>query len=194
LAIHGFAAGELVVCRYRMPSVLQPWIHSIYVGTVEEPGDDPALWNGSNSERHYCELTGTVPIRYEGGWRQLDFADRLVRITPEEAALSHQDRVRRFLGEEAYENLIRASLPRVPGAPVDPEHYMQFELGARVRRADGAKGVIARHPDHDFWRQDASSRDPLVSVDWGHVIQFVPMRELVVIAAPDPGGKLPAEG
>jgi hypothetical protein len=53
LAIHGFAAGELVVCRYRMPSVLQPWIHSIYVGTVEEPGDDPALWNGSNSERHY---------------------------------------------------------------------------------------------------------------------------------------------
>jgi hypothetical protein len=55
-----------------------------------------------------------------------------------------------------------------------------------VRRADGAEGVIARHPDHDFWRQDASSRDPLVSVDWGHVIQFVPMRELVVIAAPDP--------
>jgi hypothetical protein len=185
LATNGFEAGQLVVCTYRMPRVFQPWIHPIYVGTVEEPGDDPAHWNGSNSERHYCELTGTVPVRYEGGWRQLDLADRLIHITPDDAAMSHQDRVRRFLGEEAYENLIRASLPRAPGMPVTPEQYMEFELGARVRRADGAEGVIARHPDHDFWRQDASCRDPLVSVDWGLVIQFVPMRELVVVAAPE---------
>jgi hypothetical protein len=185
LAIHGFEAGELVVCSYRMPSVLQPWIHPVYVGTVEEPSDDPRLWNASNSERYYCELTGTVPVRYEGGWRQLDSADRLIRITPVEAAMSHQDRVRRFLGREAYGNLIRASLPRVPGMPVSPEHYMQFELGVRVQRGDGAEGVIARHPDHDFWRQDASCRDPLVSVDWGHVVQFVPMRELAVVAGPE---------
>jgi hypothetical protein len=127
-----------------------------------------------------------VPVRYEGGWRQLDGADRLTGITPEEAAMSHQDRVRRFMGEEAYENLIRASLPRSPGMPVSAEQYMAFELGARVRRTDGREGVIARHPDHEFWRQDASCRDPLVSVDWGHVIQFVPMCELVVIAAPEP--------
>lgn len=113
--IHGFEAGQLVVCRYRMPSVLQPWIHPIYVGTVEEPSDDPECWNGSTSERYYCELTGTVPVRYEGGWRQLDFADHLLGITSDEAAMSHQDRVRRFLGDEAYENLVRASLPRAAG-------------------------------------------------------------------------------
>jgi hypothetical protein len=111
MAVNGFEAGELVVCEYRMPSVLQPWIHPIYVGTVEEPGDDPARWNGSNSERYYCELTGTVPVRYEGGWRQHDFADRLSRITPEEAAMSHPEKVARFLGQEALANLEQASLP-----------------------------------------------------------------------------------
>lgn len=69
---------------------------------------------------------------------------------------------------------------------ISAEQFLAFELGAEVRGADGQEGVIAQHPDHDFWRQDASCRDPLVSVDWGHVIQFVPMRELVLIAPPTP--------
>ncbi len=110
MTINGFEAGQLVVCSYRMPSVLQPWIHDIYVGTVEEPGDDPRQWNGHNSERHYCELTGTVPVNY-GEFRQHDGADSLTVVTPEEAAMSSADKVRHFLGEEAYENFMRASLP-----------------------------------------------------------------------------------
>ena len=51
MAVHGFEAGQLVVCRYRLPSELQPWIHDVHIGEVVEPGDDPAAWNGHNSER-----------------------------------------------------------------------------------------------------------------------------------------------
>jgi hypothetical protein len=111
MAVNGFEDGELVVCTYRGPSVLQPWIHPIYVGQVEEPDDDPDLWNGHNSERYYCEMTGTVPIRYDGGSRQHDRADSLVRITEDEAAMTHAEKVHRFLGREALANLERASLP-----------------------------------------------------------------------------------
>src|SRR6266581_8825099 len=55
LVVHGFEAGQLVVCRYRLPGELQPWIHEVHIGEVVEPGDDPAKWNGHNSERYYCE-------------------------------------------------------------------------------------------------------------------------------------------
>jgi hypothetical protein len=117
MAINGFEAGELVVCDYRMPSVQQPWIHPIYVGAIEEPGDDPATWNRHNSERHYCEVTGTVPVCYEGEWRQHDRADSLIRITPEEAAMTHPEKVARFLGQEALANYERASLPSSVATP-----------------------------------------------------------------------------
>ncbi len=39
MAIHGFTAGTLVICTYRTPSALQPWMHEFYVGEVQEPGD-----------------------------------------------------------------------------------------------------------------------------------------------------------
>jgi len=50
MAIHGFTAGTLVICTYRTPSALQPWMHEFYVGVVQEPGDDPGAWNGHNSD------------------------------------------------------------------------------------------------------------------------------------------------
>jgi hypothetical protein len=109
MAIHGLEAGQLVVCAYRMPSVLQPWIHPIYVGVVQEPGDAPAAWNGVNSERAYCLATGRVPVRYEGGWLQHDAAGALIPITSQEAALSHAGKVRRFLGVQAIAALHAAS-------------------------------------------------------------------------------------
>jgi hypothetical protein len=111
--INGFEAGQLVVCTYRMPSALQPWIHRIYVGRVEEP-KEYSPWRSSTTERQYCELTGKVPVNY-GGVRQLDGADALVVITAEEAAMPHAEQVRRFLGEEAYENLMASSLPAGEG-------------------------------------------------------------------------------
>jgi hypothetical protein len=112
MAIHGFEAGQLVVCTYRMPSVLQPWIHPIYVGVVQEPGDDPAAWNGANTERAYCVCTATVPVRYEGRWLQHDAANSLILVTPEEAAFSHAGKVRRFLGVQAAAALQAASTRR----------------------------------------------------------------------------------
>jgi hypothetical protein len=112
MAIDGFEAGQLVVCTYRMPSVLQPWIHPIYVGVVQEPGDDPAAWNGANTERAYCLRTATVPVRYEGRWLQHDAANSLILITTEEAAFSHAGKVRRFLGVQAAAALQAAGTPR----------------------------------------------------------------------------------
>jgi hypothetical protein len=124
LAIHGFEAGQLVVCRYRLPSELQPWIHDVHVGEVVEPGDDPAQWNGRNSERFYCEAAGYVPVLYCGrfpcftcrerhpdGFRQLDGADALIRITAEEAAMSFPEKVLRFVGLEALRNLACSQYP-----------------------------------------------------------------------------------
>jgi hypothetical protein len=66
LTVHGLESGQLVVCRYRLPSELQPWIHDVHIGEVVEPGDDPAAWNGRNTECEYCELAGVVPVRYCG--------------------------------------------------------------------------------------------------------------------------------
>jgi hypothetical protein len=100
LAVHGFEAGQLVVCRYRLPSKIQPWVNDVHVGEVVEPGDNPAEWNGHNSERHYCEVTSSVPVLYCGrfacltcrklypdGFRQYDFADSLIPVSAEEATL-----------------------------------------------------------------------------------------------------------
>lgn len=100
-----FQPGDLVLCDYRAPSALQPWLHEFHVGIVAEPTDEPALWNGHNSERHYCELTGCVVVEYRFG-RMHERPDALRRITTEEAELDHADKVRRFLGEVAYERLV----------------------------------------------------------------------------------------
>src|SRR5579884_3356796 len=62
-----FPPGTLVMSRTSFPSVTQPWIHSFYVGTAEEPDDDSSRWNGRNSERQYLEHIGAIPVRYEQG-------------------------------------------------------------------------------------------------------------------------------
>jgi hypothetical protein len=125
LAVHGFESGQLVVCGYRLPSELQPWIHDVHIGEVVEPGDDPATWNGHNTERDYCELAGTVLVLYcgrfpcftcreqypAGGFRQHDSADSLIPITAEDAALSFPAKVLRFVGLEALRNLARVKCP-----------------------------------------------------------------------------------
>jgi hypothetical protein len=124
LAVYDFEAGQLVVCRYRLPSELQPWIHDVHIGEVVEPGDDPATWNDHNSERYYCETTGKVPVlycgrfacftcreRHPGGFRQHDQADALIRVTTEEAAMPFPAKVLRFVGVEALRNLARSQSP-----------------------------------------------------------------------------------
>lgn len=101
--------GTLVICKYRMCSVTQPWIHEIYVGVVLEPGDNPAQWNGHNSERSYCEQTGKTPVSYDNGrFTQHDHTDSLIPITPEQASLSFRDKIGVFLGSEALANYDRA--------------------------------------------------------------------------------------
>jgi hypothetical protein len=124
LAIHGFEAGQLVVCRYRLPHEVQPWLHGVHIGEVVEPGDDPAKWNRHNSERTYCETTNHVPVlycarfpcstcreRYPEGFRQHDAADALIRITAEEAGMPFPRQVLRFVGTKALRNLVRSKYP-----------------------------------------------------------------------------------
>ncbi len=101
--------GTLVVCNYRMPSALQPWVAPIWVGIVEEPGNNPAEWNGSNSEQYYCTQHKRARVRYEFGIMH-DHIDSLIPITSEQAALSPIELVALFLGEEA-----RACWERVSG-------------------------------------------------------------------------------
>lgn len=102
-----FTPGTLVVCQYRMPSVVQPWIHEIQVGVVVQPGIDPEQWNGSNSEQSYCELTGTVPVQYAWGI-QHDKIDSLMAISDEEAKYSFREKIAYFLGRVALTNYDRA--------------------------------------------------------------------------------------
>ena len=92
--------GTLVICRYRMPSPLQPWVAPIWIGVIEEPGDDPAQWNGRNSERTYCLDGKKSRVRYPFGVMH-DHRDALIPITPEQAVLSPLEKVALFLGEEA---------------------------------------------------------------------------------------------
>jgi hypothetical protein len=78
-------AGDLVCCSYRLPIPWQFWIHPVHVGVVREPGDDPASWNGRNSERAYCEATGRLPVEYlrpgkAGGFLQHDSLDSLFPV------------------------------------------------------------------------------------------------------------------
>lgn len=103
--------GSMVICKYRMPIPHQPWIHPIYIGFVEEPGDDPKVWNERNSERYHCETTGKARVRYYTNWPyekdqehsfvQQDSVTSLVPVSEEIANLNHLEKVRRLLGEEA---------------------------------------------------------------------------------------------
>lgn len=101
--------GSMVVCKYRMPSPHQPWIHPISIGIVIEPGDDPEAWNQRNSERTYCEGMGYAKIRYHRNWPydkqetfvQHDKITSLIPVTEEVANLNHLEKVRHFLGEQA---------------------------------------------------------------------------------------------
>ena len=112
MPINGYEADDLVVCAFRLPSPVQPWVGGVHIGRVLEPGDDPADWNGHHSERDYCQLTNRVPVAYyqddpcgscqqAGGFQQHDPADALTKITAEQAALPVADKIGLFLGEDA---------------------------------------------------------------------------------------------
>jgi hypothetical protein len=101
--------GTLVVCKYRMPSALQPWVAPIWVGMIEEPGNNSAEWNGTNSEQYYCTQHKRARVLYPFGVMH-DHRDSLIPITPEQAALSPIEKVALFLGQEA-----RACWERVSG-------------------------------------------------------------------------------
>jgi hypothetical protein len=95
--------GTLVLCRYRLPHTLQPWIARFHVGVVEAPSDDPAQWNDRISERQYCEKYKRARIRYDFGVQHEDIGS-LIPITSEQAALSHREKIALFLGDEALRN------------------------------------------------------------------------------------------
>jgi len=84
LMIYTPKTGDVVLCSYRLPTPWQHWLHPVHVGVVQEPGDDPKTWNGYNSERHYCERCGYLPVQYNAGegsiekaFRQHDTVDSL---------------------------------------------------------------------------------------------------------------------
>jgi hypothetical protein len=128
MPVNGFEAGDLVVCAFRLPSPTQPWVGGVHVGRVLEPGDDPADWNGHNSERDYCQATNLVPVAYcqaypcgtcrrEGGLQQHDPADALTKVTAQVAAQPTAEKVRLLLGEDALARYRHALGPRPPHAP-----------------------------------------------------------------------------
>lgn len=100
--------GTLVVCDYRMPSAIQPWLGTVHVGVVEPAGTDSSTWNGTNTEAHYCRVTGKVRVNY-GSFVQHDRADSLHAVGGEVLDMSHAERVRHFLGEVAYVRLVKSS-------------------------------------------------------------------------------------
>jgi hypothetical protein len=68
-------------------------------------GPIPPDWNGSNSEAHYCTVTGKVRVNY-GAFVQHDRADSLHAVGGDVLEMSHAERVLRFLGEIAHTRLI----------------------------------------------------------------------------------------
>jgi hypothetical protein len=49
--------GTRVVCRYR----------PTWTGVIEAAGEDPAFWNGRNSEAQYCRNAKVTRVRYPFG-------------------------------------------------------------------------------------------------------------------------------
>ncbi len=70
--------GDLVICAYRMPCAIQPWLDWGWTGRILEPSDDPKRWNGNNSERAFCELTKKLPVAY---FSRFDTEPKNVRFT-----------------------------------------------------------------------------------------------------------------
>lgn len=64
LAGRGLKIGDQVLCDYRLPYCVQWWTAPAWVGVIQDVSDDPATWNGSNSEAHYCCLLKYVSVRY----------------------------------------------------------------------------------------------------------------------------------
>src|SRR5262245_42355721 len=63
-----FTPGDRVCCCYRLPTPHQFWVApKVWVAVVLEPDNDPAAWNGHNSEREYCERTAKVKLQYSWG-------------------------------------------------------------------------------------------------------------------------------
>lgn len=86
LAGRGLKIGDQVVCDYRMPYQEQWWVHPFWVGVIEPVSDDPATWNGSNSEAQYCVTCVCVRVRYlpgptdEVGFTQHDSLGHLTQL------------------------------------------------------------------------------------------------------------------
>lgn len=101
--------GTTVICRYRVPTDVQPWVSPILIGTIEEPGTDPAAWNGSNSEASYCTETQKARVRYGSGEFShhprggvvYDTVCDLYAVSPDIHTLSERERVLRVLGPKA---------------------------------------------------------------------------------------------
>lgn len=96
--------GTLVVCKYRMPTVLQPWISDIPIGEIKEPGTlAPRI--GILSEAEYCQKYNRVMVYYQKfGVTYSENPDNLIAITQEQAELPRREKIALFLGEEALQN------------------------------------------------------------------------------------------
>lgn len=75
-----FAVGTRVTDATRCPDLVQPWLHPVYVGVVQQAGASKAEWNRTNSERDYCDLTNRVPVRYDFGNRYTEQAAHLLVV------------------------------------------------------------------------------------------------------------------
>ena len=95
-----FLPGTRVMCITRYPPANQPWTHEFYVGTVQAPREIRP-WGGTTTENEYCHMLDVVPVDYPNMGRQYEKIHELIAITPEEEALSHREKVARFLGDEA---------------------------------------------------------------------------------------------
>ncbi len=67
LAGRGMKIGDLVVCDYRMPTPHQWWTHPLWIGEIQDVSEDPASWNGHNSEAYFCAALKYVSVQYLPG-------------------------------------------------------------------------------------------------------------------------------
>jgi hypothetical protein len=80
----GMKVGDQVICTYRSPCPHQWWIAPWHVGVIEDVSDDPASWNGHNSEAYYCANFLYVKVRYLGSSHSAAFTqrDQLASLLP----------------------------------------------------------------------------------------------------------------
>lgn len=105
LAKHGLRVGDYVTCEYRMPTKLQYWASMVQVGRIEDAGDDPAAWNGGNSEAQYCVNLGKVRVLYVRDTHAFTLWDSVsaLRLAPtgryEAFAVDSADEIDRLCGQ-----------------------------------------------------------------------------------------------